>query len=158
MKLIRKFWKQILFAKAWFWADALSYKAYLVFAKNLTEYYPTRQYATPQAVQEVVDFIGETHYGDSYCSKTGTVHKSVKYVADPSVSICQHDKQDPDVSFYAQANPKSQQGHGLLTLGPISARNVWRLTRRAIGKVIARSGRISERRGKSSRIQTTPVA
>ncbi|MEM7368318.1 MAG: GNAT family N-acetyltransferase [Bacteroidota bacterium] len=134
LKLIRRYWKQILFSKAWFWADALSYKAYLVFAKNLKEYYPTRQHATPAAVRELIDFIGDLHYGETYCKQTGTVLKTVKYVADPSSMIRRQDREDADVDFYARANPQSSLGHGLITMGPISLANVVRLVKRAIRK------------------------
>lgn len=138
MKLIRQYWKEILLSKAWFWADALSYKAYLVFAKNLKEYYPTRQYATPAAVQKVFDFIGETHYGETYDPSTGTVCKTVKYVADPTTVIRAEDQKDLDVAFYAKSNPNNQQGHGLITLGPISLANVIRLIKRSVQKARTR--------------------
>lgn len=136
IQLIARYWRQILTGRAWFWADALSYKAYLVFAKSMKEYYPTYKCEMPEAAQYVVDFIGETHYGDNYCRETGTVKKTIKYVADPSVTIRSKDQEDPDVAFYAKANPRSDEGHGLITFTPISLSNIYYLFSREAKKAL----------------------
>lgn len=143
MKLIRRYWKQILFSKAWFWADALSYKAYMVFANSLNEFYPSRLESTPGTAKSVIDFIGTTHYLEHFCKKTGTVRKSVKYVADPSTEISKEDQQNPDIAFFAAANPQSVNGHGLITIAPISFSNVKRLVGRALYKMVKRFSRNS---------------
>ncbi|MEM7371426.1 MAG: hypothetical protein AAF587_22620 [Bacteroidota bacterium] len=143
MQLIRTYWKHIVFSNAWFWADALSYKAYMVFAKSLNEFYPTRQYATPESVKSVIDFIGSVHYHGTYCAETGTVRKDVKYVTDPSSVIRPEDQQHPDIAFFATANPKSKEGHGLITLAPISGANVRRLIRRSLSCLLKKFTRRS---------------
>ncbi len=43
-KLCMKFWKEILYSKVYFWADALTHKAYLGFAYTVKAMYPSRKH------------------------------------------------------------------------------------------------------------------
>lgn len=136
VKLITKYFKEIIFNKAYFWADSLSYKSYLIFAKTLNECYPSRKFETPSDINDLVQFIGGTHYKDSFCAKTGTVLKPVNYVTDPSAFLSYKDLKDPDIKFFVEANSKYKEGHGLITIGPINQKNVLRLLKRYFSKTL----------------------
>jgi len=134
--LAMKYWKELLTSDAWCWYDALSYKAYLACAKCVPDCYPSHRTETPLHVQQVRDFVGKARYGDAYCAQTGTVAKEVNYLNDASVNVFDEDLQDPDVAFFAQANPHYAAGHGLLVLAPFNRRNVFNLAVRYFGRLV----------------------
>ena len=138
IKLSLKFFNKLVSCKSFFWADALTYRSYLVFAKTLKEYYPTFQSEMPKNVRNLRDFIGKTYYPDSFCKKTGTVKKDQNLVADPSAVIQEKYMIDPDIAFFAKTNKHHAEGHGLLTLAPINVTNLMKITT----KVAKRSMRI----------------
>lgn len=131
-KLCMLFPYELLFHKTYFWADCLTYKAYLVFAKTLEEYYPSYKYDPSEDVRDVIDYIGATHYADSYCPKTGTVNKESIVVNDVNTSIPEKYKEDQDINYYAQANSQFETGNGLITLGPVNFTNFSLLIKRFV--------------------------
>ncbi len=132
VKLCIKYFKDILFSDVYMWCDALTYRAYLVFAKTLEEYYPTYKEPTPGHIKRMMTYIGEQRYGENFQPESGTVEKPIDYVKDPSVKIRPAKLRDADINFYAHANPGYQQGNGLLTLAPMNRTNVSILFRRFI--------------------------
>ncbi|MEL6588546.1 MAG: hypothetical protein AAFQ68_00615, partial [Bacteroidota bacterium] len=137
-ELLRRYWYYFLFAKVYFWCDALTYKAYLVFARTLEEYYPNPSHHRPNAIEKLMHHIGEKHYGECYQAHTGTIQKPTKYVADPSTDIKSPDLSNPLIAFYQQRNPGYVDGNGLLTLAPVNAQNIWLLARRVVQQKIRR--------------------
>ena len=135
-RLYLKFWREILSSDTYFWADALTYKAYLVFAKSLEEFYPNQQAENPEHIQKVIDHIGQENYGASYNIGLGTVCKDEILVNDPCVHIPLKYQNDPDIRFYTQANPGYTEGHGLITLAPLSGTNFMRLANRVMMKAV----------------------
>ena len=136
VKVARKFWRDLWKSKVYFWADALSYKAYLVFAKTLLEYYPNREVQTPAITQELIHYLGNKHYPGSFCSLSGTVQKNLNLVKDRSASIPYWGVHDPDIQFYTKANPQHEAGHGLLTIAPVNRKNVAYLVKRYFYKIL----------------------
>lgn len=132
--LLKKYWKNLLTHQTVFWADALSYRAYLVFAKNLLSFYPNVKEKLPTTIQQLRDKLGQKYYADRFCPLTGTVRKDEYLIRDPRVMITAAKLSDPDVSFYAQANPKYQEGYGLLTMGPANWTNIVYMLGKAIRK------------------------
>ena len=118
--------------RLYWWCDALTYRSYLAFAKSLKTFFPSRHQATPPAIQELFDYLGQAHYAGTYCPQRGTVAKPARYVSDRSVALRPADLADPDIAFYAQANPLHGEGHGLLTLAPVTGANLLRLTQRLL--------------------------
>jgi len=111
-KLCRLFWKDFLFGHTYFWADALTYKSYLVFAKTLEEFYPSYKQPTPYQVKDVIDFIGANRYGVDYNPVLGTVFKPFKFVNDFTTEVQAKYKEDKDIQFFASVNARHQEGHG----------------------------------------------
>ncbi|MEM9823374.1 MAG: hypothetical protein AAF985_19990 [Bacteroidota bacterium] len=134
LKLVLKHWKELLFQDAWFWYDSLTYKAYLISAKSLAEYYPNFRGSSPEYAKEMVDHLGKHYYGESYHPKTGTVSKSQNFVKDKKRSIYERLLQDRDIAFYAKANPAYADGHGLITYAPINLANIFALLGGSIKK------------------------
>ena len=133
-KIVLKFLREMLFQKVYFWADALTYKAYLAFVKKVETCYPSRKYTIPVEVKDIFHFIGHKYYGETYCEKTGTVKKATKLVQDHATEIEEQDLQDPDIQFYVKANPNYVQGHGLLTLCPFTLRELFTVTKSYFSK------------------------
>ena len=100
-KLCVKFAKQILSSRSFFWAETLTYKAYLLFAKTLDTYFPSRKEKTPKEIKELMNQIGKIYYNSSYIEESGVVKKATKLVKDPSSEINVKTLSDPDVSFFA---------------------------------------------------------
>ncbi len=73
LKIVSMFCRSFLTRRVVFWADALTYRAYLVFAKNLVDCYPAAGQLLSKPMQRLRDFLGQTNYGDRYCTNTGTV-------------------------------------------------------------------------------------
>jgi hypothetical protein len=120
LKLCLKYFKDLFFSDIYFWCDALTYKSYLVFAKSLSLCYPSRKQQMSESIKNLINYIGQKHYADSYCSTLGTVRKSKKLVSDPSVSISNKDEQDADIRFFMKVNPNHAKGHGLITLAKLN--------------------------------------
>ena len=135
-KLCLQFWKDLLLGRVYVWADALTYKAYLVFAKTLGEYYPSYRTNTPKPVQGLINFVGDQYYGTTFNPSTGTVTKNTVFVNDPTTQINPQLESDQDVLFYATANPNYTQGHGLITLAPMHARNYLKVVAKSLKKLI----------------------
>lgn len=129
-----KYWKDLLLGRICFWCDALSYKSYLLFAKSVESYYPNYQQATPGRINTIIRYIGEAHYADSFCTQTGTVRKTQNYVDDPTVLVSPQDLNDPDIHFYIQRNPGYQSGNGLITVAPITYKDLYLLAGRFLRK------------------------
>ena len=122
-KLMLWYWKDLVKGNLFVWADALTYKAYLVFAKNLKEYYPNYQSTTPDRVRKLINFVGYEYYASTFDSSSGTVQKDTVFVSDPSANIDHDVVEDLDVLFYAGVNPEYVNGHGLITMAPMHSRN-----------------------------------
>lgn len=134
IKLIGKYWRELMTSDAWFWLDALSYKAYLVPAKSLRYFYPSAKEEMPKTAMELRDFVGEKYYQGNYCPQSGTVRKNTNVLNDATVRIYNQDLTDPDIAFFAQTNPKHVDGHGLLTFAPINRTNIGKLVQRSLLK------------------------
>jgi RimJ/RimL family protein N-acetyltransferase len=134
VKLFLKYWKDLIRGRIYVWADALTYKAYLVFAKTLKEYYPTYRTVMPAHVKALINFVGDEYYGETFCRDTGTVQKDTVFVNDPTTRIDPRQETDQDVLFYAQSNPDYINGHGLITLAPMTGENylylIWKCIRK----------------------------
>lgn len=133
-KLCLKYLPEMLSSKTYFWADCLTYKAYLVITKTLENGYPSYKNNQLGDEKDVVDYIGKTHYGNAYCPQTGTVKKDAQVVNDVNTQIPFKYRQDPDINFYVKANPLYIEGHGLIALGPVTFTNFTILLKRLAQK------------------------
>ncbi|MCB0633266.1 MAG: hypothetical protein R2824_19305 [Saprospiraceae bacterium] len=137
-KLCLKFWRKLLISDLYFWADALTYKAYLVFAKTVPQMYPTWKRNTPKDIKSIVDHLGQTYYCNNYCVQTGTVSKDKVLVNDTTMKVPAKYREDKDICFYLQANPKYIDGYGLLTITHMDRKNIGSLIQKCLKKMFQR--------------------
>jgi hypothetical protein len=132
--ILKKYWKVLLSHRIMFWADALSYRAYLVFAKNLLAFYPSVKKSLPKEILQLRNKLGDQYYADRFCQETGTIRKDSYLIRDPNVVVTSDKLLDSDIFFYVQANPKYKEGYGLLTMGPASWENIMYMIGKAFKK------------------------
>lgn len=126
-QLMAHYWKELMLCDSWIWFDALSYKPYLVASKNMDTLYPSIHGPIPQTAKRLIDHVGVVNYGASYCPLTGTVTNSDKVITRKTCDIYPRLMENPDVAFFAKANPGWGEGNGLLTFMPLDRRNIYRL-------------------------------
>jgi hypothetical protein len=106
------------------WSDNISYKPYVLTARHIRRFYPSRFGTTPTDMLELRDQLGDRYYGELYERETGTVHKPNLRLKSHLAPIGPHELEDPDIRFYADHNPAHADGAGLLTLIPADLRNI----------------------------------
>lgn len=136
VKLCLKFWRSLLVSDLYFWADALTYKAYLVFAKTVPVMYPSWKCPTPVHIKSIIDHLGSIHYKANYCEASGTVIKESILVNDTTTHIPTKYRQDADIRFFTEANPRYVDGHGLLTITQMTRKNILALVYKCVKKAL----------------------
>ena len=81
-------------------------------AKNLADYYPHPDRATPPDILALQEAIGARYYPDTFQGETRTVNKPSNLLNDQSVLITERDLQNRFIRFYAQRNPGHAKGDG----------------------------------------------
>ena len=132
-------WRTFLRTKArypfhtvyWFF-DSFSYNGYLVLPRNFREYWPRRDRATPEWERGLIDHLALQMYRDAWQPELGIVRHSGHKRLRPETAPLQADyDRDPDLAFYAQANPGHAEGDMLVCLCPLTLRNLVTLGLRA---------------------------
>jgi hypothetical protein len=130
------------FARAYWFFDTFSYKSYLILARNLGEFWPRRDRATPAEVAAFIHRLASERYGSDWNRQTGVVRRSgYKQLRPGTAPIEGPLRSDPDVSFFEAANPGHRDGDMLVCLAPLTASNLLG----AIGRAGAR-GRLDRPR------------
>lgn len=136
--ILRKYWQCLFNHQLIFWADALSFRSYLIFAKNLKEFYPNAKAAMPDQYLKLQQFIGRKYYPERFCAQSGTIHKEQNLVRDQSAQITEEHLLDADIAFFNKVNGHHRDGAGLLTLAPVHAFNVLFMIRKRIIKALSK--------------------
>lgn len=95
------------------------YKTYLLLARNHLEYYPTYKRPTPSSAQRLLDTVCFSRFKGAYRPDLGVIrfndmHGKLKPHVAP---LGPAELRDPDIAFFARANPGHQQGDELACLG-----------------------------------------
>ncbi|MCG8330006.1 MAG: hypothetical protein MI974_20080 [Chitinophagales bacterium] len=135
VQLCLKYWKDIILGRVYVWADALTYKAYLVFAKTLHEYYPTYRKQAPAHISKLIQFVGEEYYGNNFCPRSGTVRKKSVLVKDQTTLHTPGNTYDKDILYYKLANRNNDKGYGLITIAPIHFLNYLMMAAKCLKKI-----------------------
>lgn len=107
------------------WSDNISYKPYLLTARHIRRFYPSRFAATPDDMEELRGALGRRYYGELYEPASGTVRKPARRLKAHLAPIGARELEDPDIRFYAEQNPGHAEGEGLLTLIPADLANIF---------------------------------
>lgn len=149
LKLGGLYWRDVLAGRVLFWGNAFTYKSYLVFAKTAEHFYPNHQQATPYKVKDIMDFLGGHYFSERYEQHHGIVKNIVHPLQDNSYRICYKYKEEPNIRFFSEINPRYELGDGLITIAPMNWRNIISLLKK-VGK--HNWGRITERRNADNRV------
>lgn len=106
-----------------YYADTmLSPAMYRVMAKHMAEIYPSPQRTAPADIQQLVrDLVPQTtDDGLSHVVFTG---RKSDYSADDLQRFQNSDK--PEIRFYLSTNPRFNEGYALLTIIPVTFRQLW---------------------------------
>ncbi len=126
-RLFLKHYLRHPFVPIYVWCDALTYKPYLLFANAFQNYYPSPKMKMPKAVEQLIQKIGNDYYPESFDEANGTVRKEISVVDDPTALVTEADLQHPAIRFFIDKNPRHDSGHGLLTIAPVSFKNMFSL-------------------------------
>ena len=124
VKLFSQHFLSLRRSKLFIWNDSLSYRPYLIMAKNLKCYYPSANVQHQKEHIEIRDILGEKYYGASYCSKTGTVQKNKTILKEKELTLSNKDLSNPHIQFFISKNPNFVKGHGLITFCPATMNNL----------------------------------
>lgn len=98
-----------------------TYRYLNIFSKT---YYPNRRYATPPAIQAIINQLATQRFGEYYCAQTGIVHypQTHGYLkpewANPDTSS------HPEARYFAERNPHHADGDELVCLTALCADNL----------------------------------
>lgn len=115
IKLLAKHFIGLKQSKLIIWNDSLSYRPYLVMAKNLKNYYPNKNLSHKAKDIEIRNTLGNRYYKESFCSSTGTVFKDQVILKENELTLSSKDLNDPHIQYYVSLNPNYEKGHGLIT-------------------------------------------
>lgn len=118
------------------WNDSISYRPYLVMAKNLKSYYPNMA-ATSKAEHEhlrIRDLLGEHYYHSDYSPNTGTVKKFKSTLEEKELVLSEKDLSEPYIHYYVSKNPDFVHGHGLITFCPANFSNLFFYLKKKVTK------------------------
>jgi hypothetical protein len=139
---LRAYWREKRrrpLERAFWFFDTFSYKSYLILPRNLAHFWPRRDRAMPPGVARVVDVLARRRYGDDWSAETGVVRRSGhKRLRETTAPIDERLSADPDVRFFAQANPGHRDGDMLVCLVPLSIANLGGAVVRALVRPLAR--------------------
>lgn len=117
------------------------YKTYLLMTNNTLHHYPCHRRATPAKFQELIDaFYGDRYEGD-YSSAEGLVVPSVEtYRLKQTVAAIEpRHMANPKISFFAQKNPRWNEGIELACVSAINLKTVLYFTSTLLARQIRSS-------------------
>lgn len=139
-------WPVLLF-QPWYrniiWGDALTYKPFLLIAHTASTYFPNPETEIPGRYKDLMDYLGNTHYGENYNSATGCVTKEKKLLKEHVVPLDHRLLRNPLIKFYAEKNARYREGHGLLVMMDFTWSEVfsilWKLSKNSRKQLVEKS-------------------
>ena len=123
------------------WADSLTYKPYLLIAKNSHNFYPRPEKETPESYQNLLDHLGRSRYGARYDSTSGCVTKDSKLVKEYVAPILPRMMSNQYIRFYAEKNAGYEKGNGMLVIMPYCWHTVYNIVRKLSNNWIRKYGK-----------------
>jgi hypothetical protein len=118
----------------WFF-DTSSYKSYLLLPRNFREWWPRFGEPTPEPAAALMDELATRAYGPAWRPARGIVVRSGrKRMRETAAPLELTADSDPDLRFFATANPGHAEGDMLICLCPLTLANWLTLARRAFAR------------------------
>ena len=115
----------------WFF-DSFSYKSYLLLPHNFRDFWPRREAPTPPWEAGLINHLAVQMYRDAWQPSLGIVRRTGHKRLRPETAPLQAEyDRDPDLAFYARANPGHAEGDMLVCLCPLTLVNLVTLGVRA---------------------------
>lgn len=115
----------------WFF-DTFSYKSYLLLPRNFSTYWPRYDEPTPESRVALIDQLASDLYGPAWRPARGiAVRSGQKRLRATAAPLVDQDA-DPNLKFFAGANPGHAEGDMLVCLCPLTLGNWASVARRAL--------------------------
>ena len=115
----------------WFF-DTFSYKSYLLLPRNFREFWPRFDAPTPEPRAALIDRLATGLYGPAWHAASGVVARSgQKRLRISAAPLILGPGTDPELEFFARANPGHAEGDMLVCLCPLTLSNWLSLGRKA---------------------------
>jgi hypothetical protein len=119
----------------WFF-DTHSYKSYLLLPRNFSRYWPRYDEPTPEPSAALIDALATQMYGPAWRPARGVaVRSGQRRLRETAAPLTLGADIDPNVAFFAQANPGHAEGDMLLCLCPLTLGNWLSVARKAFRRL-----------------------
>jgi hypothetical protein len=116
----------------WFF-DSFSYKSYLLLPRNFRDFWPRYDRLTPEAPAALLDQLATAMYGPAWRPARGVaVRSGQKRLRETAAPLTHLPQPDPNLEFFARANPGHAEGDMLICLCPLTLANWLCVARRAL--------------------------
>jgi len=122
LRLLRERLRHPLSNVYWYF-DTFSYKSYLLLSRNLAEYWPRPDGATPQWESGAIAMLAHRHGGEAWNPITGIIGAQGRRLRAGIADVLPADH-DPHVRYFFRLNPGHAAGERLPCLCPLNLRNV----------------------------------
>jgi hypothetical protein len=107
----------------WFF-DTFSYKGYLLLPRNFRTFWPRADQPTPEDSAALIDQLATERYGPAWRPARGVaVRSGQKRLRATAAPLVLGPDADPNLTFFARANPGHAEGDMLICLCPLTAAN-----------------------------------
>lgn len=122
--------------------NSFGYKSYLVLARNMVEYWPNPDQATPEWDETLMDALSERLWGESWDRQRGIVVRNPEKRLKTKVNaIDPVSTTDPAIDFYLAKNPGYLEGDMLVCMAPLHAKNWASIIQNALKRGLRLVGR-----------------
>jgi hypothetical protein len=119
----------------WFF-DTFSYKSYLLLPRNFRQFWPRYEESTPEPRAALIDQLATQTYGPAWRPARGVVVRSgQKRLRSTAAPLVLGKGTEPELEFFARANPGHPEGDMLICLCPLTLSNWLSLGRKALQRL-----------------------
>jgi hypothetical protein len=119
----------------WFF-DTFSYKGYLLLPRNFRTFWPRYETPTPEPCAALIDQLATQRYGPAWRPARGVaVRSGRKRLRATTAPLVLSADADPQLEFFARANPGHAEGDMLICLCPLTTANWFSVAEKALQRM-----------------------
>lgn len=123
------------FRRIYWFFDTFGYKGYLLLPRNFATYWPRPEAPLPPDRAALIDALATQLYGPAWRPARGVVVRSgQKRLRASAAPLALSPDADPNLRFFATANPGHAEGDMLICLCPLTLRNWIAVARNALAR------------------------